>query len=123
MRAWLCSRIGSVDNRVYFAVPEQDAPTLPFLVFYRVGGLPDNQQHDNPDYVIECWGATKKAAADLATEVAGAVLDATHEAPTYVEGAVVMSSGVNGLAPSTGTPRAKRYRVDASMRMRRSSII
>ena len=42
MRSWLRARITSVDSRVYFSVPRQDSPAFPFLVMYRVGGLPDN---------------------------------------------------------------------------------
>lgn len=118
MRAWLRLRIPMVSNRVYFSVPKQDTPTLPFLVFYRVGGLPDNQQHDNPDFIIECWGVNLKEAEDLATEVAASILDAEDEPPTLVEGVKVMSSGVNGVVPASGVSGAKRYRVDASMRMR-----
>lgn len=118
MRAWLRLRIPTVSQRVYFTVPQKDAPELPFLVLYRVGGLPDNQQHDNPDFIVECWAVNLKAAEDLAKEVAGSILDAEDEAPVLVDGVKVMSSGVNGILPGSGVTGAKRYRVDCSMRMR-----
>lgn len=118
MRTWLRSRISTVSNRVYFSVPQKDAPTLPFLVFYRVGGLPDNQQHDNPDFIIECWAENLKLSEDLAREVASSILDAEDEAPLLCDGVKVIASGVNGVVPSSGVTGAKRYRVDCSMRMR-----
>lgn len=118
MRTWLRTRISTVDDRVYFSVPQKDSPTLPFLVMYRVGGLPDNQQHDNPDFIIECWAENLKAAEDLAKEVAGSILDAEDEAPQVCDGVKVIASGVNGVQPSSGVTGAKRYRVDCSMRMR-----
>lgn len=124
MRSWLRARLNIqalVSDRVYFAVPEKDNPTLPFLVFYRVGGLPDTQQHDNPDFIIEAWGKNKHEASNLAKTVAGEILDAVDERPVTVDGVVVMSSGVNmGPVPSSGSSGAKRYRVDASMRMRQA---
>lgn len=122
MRAWLRARLNIaalVSDRVYFAVPEQDNPTLPFLVFYRVGGLPDVQQHDNPDFVIEAWGKHKHEASSVAKTVATEILDAVDERPVTVDGVKVFSSGVNlGPIPSSGVKGAKRYRIDCSMRMR-----
>ncbi len=118
MRGWLRLRVPAVSNRVHFSVPRQDKPELPFLVMYRVGGLPDGQQHDNPDFIIECWAENLKEAEDLAQAVAGTILDAQDERPVIVDGVVVMSSGVNGVRPAGEVTGAKRYRVDASMRMR-----
>ncbi len=121
MRSWLRLKVPSVPPaQVVFSPPRQDKPTLPMLVLYRVGGLPDNQQHDNPDFIVECWAANLKLAEDLAREVAAAVLDAQDERPVVVDGVHVESSGVNLVQPGGEVPGAKRYRVDVSMRMRQA---
>lgn len=124
MRSWLRARpsiAAWVGNRVYFAVPEQDKPELPFLVFYRVGGLPDTQQSEWPDFIIEAWGSNKNEASKVAKTVAENILDASEERPVVVDGVKVEAVSVNmGPVPASGVSWAKRYRVDASMRMRLS---
>lgn len=124
MRAWLRARpslSALVGTRVYFAVPEQDRPELPFLVFYRVGGLPDTQQSEWPDFIIEAWGQNKNEASNLAKTVAENILDATEERPVIIDGVKIEAVSVNmGPVQSGGVSWAKRYRVDASMRMRQS---
>lgn len=122
MRGWLRARpdvMALVGTRVYFAVPEQDRPELPFLVFYRVGGLPDNMQTEHPDFIIEAWGKNKNEASNLASVVAGTIMDSQHEPPVIIDGVRVLMGEVNlGPVPSSGVSWAKRYRIDASMHMR-----
>ncbi len=124
MRGWLRARpelAALVSDRVYFGVPEQDRPELPFLVFYRVGGIPDTQQHDHPDFIIESWGKNKHESSVLAKTVAQNVLDAIDERPVIIDGVIVQPESLNmGPVQSSGVSWAKRYRVDASMRMRLS---
>lgn len=124
MRSWLRARptiAAYVGTRVYFSPPEQDKPELPFLVFYRVGGLPDTQQHDHPDFIIEAWGKNKNEASNVAKTVAENILDATEERPVILDGVVIQPESLNmGPVQTGGVSWAKRYRVDASMRMRRS---
>lgn len=121
MREWArqASRTSAlVDGRVYFAVPEQDKPQLPFIVFYRVGGLPDDFSYDNPDFIFECWGATKFAASQLATALSSDIMESNEKPPVVVNGGVVIAGTVNSILPSGSVSWAKRYRVDASFRMR-----
>lgn len=120
MRGWLRGQpaiAALVGARVYFAVPEQDRPELPFIVFHRVGGLPDDTQHDHPDFIVECWGSNKHEASTLATTVASRVMDATHEGPSAYEGVKVEACRSSGPIMAPGLTWAKRYRVDVSMRM------
>ncbi len=122
LRSWLrlnTSIAAKVGQRVYFAVPEQDRPELPCLVFYRVGGLPDDMQQDYPDFIIECWGGNKHEASTLASTVAGEVNASNHRPPVIVDGVKVMAGTVNfGPVPMGGVDWAKRYRVDTSFHMR-----
>lgn len=122
MRGWLRANAGIsavVDSRVYFGMPEQDEPTLPFLIFYRAGGLPDDMGHDYPDYIIECWGENKNAAANLGKTVAQEIMMSNHRPPVEINGAHIKCGTVNsGPLPNGGTSRAKRYRLDVSMMMR-----
>lgn len=124
MRSWLRARpsiSAYVGTRVYFAVPEQDRPELPFLVFYRVGGLPDEYQYDHPDFIIEAWGKNKNEASNVAKTVAENILDGINERPIVLDGVVIQPESLNmGPVPSSGVSWAKRYRTDASMRMRQS---
>lgn len=117
MRAWL--RLNVIDN-VKFSPPRQDAPELPMLIVYRVGGLPDNHGADWPDFIVECWDVDLAKAERLATMVANAVIDGSERAPVVVEGVLVEPSTCNGYQPSSGVVGAKRYRVDVSMRMRKA---
>jgi hypothetical protein len=117
MRAWLRAKV--IPN-VVFSPPLQDAPTLPMLVVYRVGGLPDDQGSDWPDFIVECWDVNLKLAEDLAVQVSTAVLNAVNERPVVLDQTVIEATSVNGYQPSSGITGAKRYRVDVSMRMRRS---
>lgn len=122
MRGWLrqAPHVSAlVGQRVYFAVPEQDRPQLPFVVFYRIGGLPDSFQHDNPDFIIEAWGANKNQASIVAVAVATDIMNSNDKPPVTIDGVVVLAGTVNlGPLPSEGVSWAKRYRIDASMRMR-----
>lgn len=122
MRAWLRSRTrtaAKVAERVYFAAPESDEPILPCLIFYRVGGLPDAMGQDYPDFIIEAWGATKHEASTTARDVCADIMDSQHMPPVIVNGVKVMQGDVNlGPLPTSGTGKAKRYRIDASMHMR-----
>lgn len=122
LRSWLrlnTNIAALVGDRVYFAMPEQDAPELPLIVFYRVGGLPDLMGQVYPDFIIEAWDRNKHDASNLATVVAGEIQDSNHRPPVVVDGVKVMAGTVNfGPVPSGGTNRAKRYRVDSSFHMR-----
>lgn len=122
MRTWLrlnavvSARVG---ERTYFTMPQQDRPELPCIVFYRVGGLPDWMWQDYPDFILECWGANKKEASDVARELAGEIEQSNYRPPVVAGDARVMAGTVNfGPVPSGGTDWAKRYRVDASFHMR-----
>ena len=121
MREWLRQTTYAsslVSDRVYFAVPEKDRPTLPFIVFYRVGGLPDDFAYDNPDFIFECWGIHKHEASTLATDLASDIMESNEKPPVVVNGGVVIAGTVNSILPTGAVSWAKRYRVDASFRMR-----
>ena len=112
LRGWLqsCAAISAVTGeRQYFAMPQKDRPQTPFIVLYRIGGAPDQFGQDYPDVIIECWGSTKIEADSLGRVVAREIM--AIERPVLIE--------VNlGPVPSTGTPYAKRYRIDASFHIR-----
>jgi hypothetical protein len=109
-----------IGERVYFSMPQQDAPTLPCIVTYRVGGLPDEFMQDYPDMVIECWGATKYAASTLARVVASEILLSQSRPPVIFDGVAVVMGSVNfGPLPSGGNTKARRYRVDTTFHLRR----
>lgn len=122
MRGWLRGNAeiaAIVGTRVYFAVPEQDRPTLPFIVFYRVGGAPDDMQQDYPSYVIEAWGENKHQASSLGTVIAHEIEQSNHRPPVIVDGAKVLAGTVNsGPVQRPGTSWAKRYRIDATFHIR-----
>lgn len=123
MREWLrsFSTITTITaQRQYFGEPPKvDEPELPFIVFYRVGGIPDTHQQDYPDYVFECWGANKFLAASLATVLAGLIQDSNEKPPVITTGGKVMAGLVNSGPVQMGSvARAKRYRIDASFHIR-----
>jgi hypothetical protein len=122
MRSWLrlnAEIAALVETRVYFGMPEQDRPELPFVVFYRVGGSPDDMQQDYPDFIIEAWGVNKHAASTLGKTIAGEVEQSNHRAPVVVDEVKVIAGTVNlGPIPNGGTDWAKRYRIDTSFHMR-----
>lgn len=122
MRSWLRlnAKIAAlVAERVYFGLPEKDRPTLPCIVFYRVGGNPDDMGQDYPDFIIECWGSNKFEASNLGKIVAGEIENSNYRPPVLVDGVKVMAGTVNlGPIPSGGSDWAKRYRVDTSFHMR-----
>lgn len=122
MRSWLRLNTGVstlVGQRVYFAMPEQDTPELPCIVFYRVGGTPDDMQQEYPDFIIEVWARNKHEASNLASIVANEVNASNHRPPVIVDGVKVMAGTVNfGPIPRGGTDKAKRYRVDTTFHMR-----
>jgi hypothetical protein len=126
MRGWLRANAGIsavVGDRVYFSMPEQDSPQLPCIVFFRVGGLPDEFSQDYPDFIFECWDINKNNASNLATVVASEINDSQWKRPVVVNGIEVCMGTVNfGPVPSGGTSRAKRYRVDATFQMRRRVV-
>lgn len=91
---------------------------MPFLVFYRVGGLPDHMSTDHPDFIIEVWGENKHQASTLASKVAGTIMDSQHERPVIIDGVKISMGDINlGPVPSSGVSWAKRYRIDASFHM------
>ncbi len=123
VRAWLrsCSSIVALTSqRQYFEMPRQDRPETPFILLYRVGGVPDTFGQDYADVVLECWGGNKPDAANLARTVIAEVQAIT--APVAIDGALVMAGTVNvGPIQTTSTPWAKRYRVDATFHIRSST--
>lgn len=105
-----------IEQRQYFGMPEKDRPTTPFVIMYRVGGKPDYMGQDYPQLIIECWGRNKHEAESL-----GLVM--TREIngikPVQVDDAWVLAGEVNvGPIESSGTPDAKRYRIDATFHIR-----
>lgn len=124
LRGWLRGRAPIatlVGTRTYFSMPTQDDPIAPFLLFYRVGGAPDEFFQDYPDFIIECWGATKFAASDLAKVVANEILLTQWERPTVVDDVKILSGTVNyGPVPNGGNSKYKRYRLDTSFHMRKA---
>lgn len=98
-------------------MPKQDRPQTPFIILYRIGGAPDQFGQDYPDLIIECWGQIKEDADLLGRTVAQQIM--SIERPVLINGAWVMAGDVNlGPVPSSGTPYAKRYRIDASFHIR-----
>lgn len=122
MRGWLRGNTAIanvVSTRVYFSEPQQDRPQLPFIVFYRVGGSPDDMRQDYPEYIIEAWGSNKHEASSLGTVIAGQIEESNHRPPVIVDGVKVLAGTVNfGPVQQLGTSWAKRYRVDATFQMR-----
>lgn len=122
LRAWLrlnTNVAAKVGQRVYFAMPEQDRPELPCIVFYRVGGSPDDMRQDYPDFIIEAWGSNKHEASSLGSTIADEIEQSNHRPPVVVDGVRVMAGTVNfGPIPRGGTDWAKRYRVDTTFHMR-----
>lgn len=119
-RAWLrsCASITALtEDRQYFEMPRQDRPVTPFILLYRVGGVPDTFGQDYADIVFECWGGNKPDAALLARTVVAEVQAIT--APVHLSDAMVMAGTVNvGPIQTTGQPWAKRYRIDATLHIR-----
>ena len=122
LRSWLrlnANVSALVEERVFFAMPEQGRPELPCLVFYRVGGSPDDMQQDYPDFIIEVWARNKHEASSLASTVANEIEQSNYRPPVVVDGVKVMAGTVNfGPVPRGGLDWAKRYRVDTTFHMR-----
>lgn len=123
LKRWLDETVGIhswIEGRAYFNVPEKDNPTLPFVVFYRVGGSPDGMKQDHPDFIIECWGKNKKEASDVAIAIADEIT-ALEMAPTpIISGVRIVGANVNsGPMQVGGTTKAKRYRLDVTFHMRK----
>lgn len=123
MRAWLREQAGLaalVGTRVYLGEPpRQDNPELPMLVFYVVGGLPDGFGHIDPNFVVECWATNLHGAMQLGMAVAQCVMDGSSGPFVELEDTKIKPTTVNlGPVPSSGTSKAKRVRIDVSMRMR-----
>lgn len=122
LRSWLRLNVkisAQVGQRVYFAMPEQDRPQLPCIVFTRVGGIPDDKGQEYPDFIIEAWANNKHNASRLASIIAAEVELSNHRPPVTIDGVKVMAGTVNfGPIPRGGTDWAKRYRVDTSFHMR-----
>lgn len=106
-------------QRQYFSLPRADELTYPLMVFYRVGGAPDERGWDHPDFIVECWGTTKFEASNLGLVVASVIADSCNRAPIDTEHAHVASGTVNsGPIESGGIVKAKRYRIDATFHIR-----
>ncbi len=121
LRSWLRGNapiFTVIDNRTYFAMPEQDRPQAPFTVHYRVGGLVDDMWQDYPDFIIECWGNNQKEADDLARLIAGQMLTLENGRHPIVDGVRICGAQVNSMVPIDGTKWAKRTRLDTTFHMR-----
>ena len=105
-------------ERQYFGMPEKDKPTTPFTIMYRVGGSPDHMGQDYPQLIIEAWGGTKHEAESLALVLAREI---NGIRPVQVGSAWMLAGHVNvGPVETSGTPDAKRYRIDATFHIRSS---
>lgn len=122
IRSFLRSRASLsafIDDRVYFAVPEQDRPTLPFILMYQVGGTVDYAQVSRCEYIFECWARNKFEASNLSRLLIDELLLIDDGTPVTVEGVRIVGSRINqGSLPVEGTSWAKRYRVDTSWWLR-----
>lgn len=115
LRRWLRAQAFSCGDRVFFTMPETDAPQLPLLTLARTGGAPDEYRRDVMLFRIEVWGSTKFEADALATAVSLAIngLQApdysTYLAPegTLDGGSVTAMTPAPGAA--SGNRAAKRY--------------
>ena len=122
LRGWLHALTpvtALVAQRSFFAMPKQDTPVLPFIVFYRVAGVPDEHGQDYPDYIFECWGVNKHAASQLALTLAGVIIDENSYRPNPIYAGVRIKAGRINAGPvqNSGTGNAKRYRLDATFHM------
>ena len=123
MRGWLRA-IPSITaltaQRQYFDAPRSDDPTTPYIVLYRVGGLSDWHFQEYPDFILECWGENKTEASDLGVVVATEIQKLEYARPLTIGNTKVVGGTVNsGPLPFGGSGKAKRYRLDVSMHMRR----
>lgn len=122
VRAWLRATspiTALVDSRTYFAMPTQDRPQTPFIVFYRTSGTPDQHWTDHPDITIECWGENKNEASNLAKVVAQELLSLDEGSHIVIDGVRYAGASINrGPVPMSGTSKAKRYIVEATFHMR-----
>lgn len=108
-----------IDERVYFAVPEQDRPQLPFILMYTVGGRADYSRIGQYEYVLECWANNKFNASELARTLGEELLVMDDGLPTPVDGVRIAGVRLNHLGlPVQGTSWAKRFRVDTSWWLR-----
>lgn len=122
IRTWLRSRASIsayIDDRVYFAVPEQDRPQLPFILMYQVGGTVDYAGVSRCEYILECWARNKFEASTLSRVTIDELLLIDDGIPTTIDGVRIVGSRINqGSLPVEGTSWAKRYRIDTSWWLR-----
>lgn len=105
-------------QRQYFAMPRKDAPIGPFIILYRIGGAPDDFGQDYPQLIIECWADTKTNAEKLGLVVASEIQFISKPVNVTNYG-TVMGGNVNlGPIETSGTPDARRYRIDATFHLR-----
>jgi hypothetical protein len=121
VRGWMRSNVPITTltgQRQYFGMPRKDKPATPFVLMYRVGGAPDNFGQDYPQLIIECWADTKTLAEELGLVVAAEIQYIRR--PVLVAGQGVVMSGKVNLGPieTSGTPDARRYRIDATFHLR-----
>lgn len=72
--------------------------------------------------ILECWASGKQAKFDasvLARTVVSEIMGI--RVPVVIGGAVILDGDVNfGPTQTSGTPNAKRYRIDATFHVRSS---
>ncbi len=104
-------------DRQYFGMPRTDKPATPFIIMYRVGGAPDDFGQDYPQLIIECWAKTKTDAEKLGLVVAAEIQYIRR--PVIVPNIGVVKSGEVNVGPieTSGTPDARRYRIDATFHL------
>jgi hypothetical protein len=111
LRDWLRGLGLSVDTRIYAGGLPQD-PTFPAVVIYRVGGSIVDYQDDG-DYQLDCLAATPVLSAQLAGEVASALISGPY--PTSVGAATTLHGwyGVSLLPDYDPDPDRARTTVTA----------
>lgn len=121
VRGWMRANVPITTltgQRQYFGMPRKDRPTTPFIILYRVGGAPDDFGQDYPQFIIECWADDKTAAENLGLVVA-AEIQYIRRPVIVTDHGIVLAGEVNvGPIETSGTPDARRYRIDATFHLR-----
>lgn len=128
IRAWINTKpsvTALCGDRIMFAMPRKDRPTLPMIVMYRVGGTADSYAMDRPQVIFECWGSNKLEATTLGRTLAYAIAQSVWEPPVLVTygqppmQALVLNGEMNlGPILNPGTDYASRTRLDATFQLR-----
>lgn len=114
IRTWTKEKLSEVHERVHFSVPQNEDLTFPFIVLYRVAGVPDDT-HDNPHVTFEVWGINKNESEKVARKLAAYIMDTNRidkwqGAQGLIEGGFV----VMGPRPMPPQPIRKGYRSEVT---------